>query len=203
MTLYKVLDVSKTATQHEIKRAYRRKAKLCHPDCDGGSAEEFEKVNKAYLILSDPASRQKYDATGDETLAAPDNSRGEILKIIAMALDKAVADAGYVLCNPRLSNLATSMRDIIKKQIDEIEKAQVGISKALGDTEKLLGRFEKKGDKVDFIEAMLRSKCDALQLKMQHNQLPLSQFKAAYDMLKDVKFNAESAQDTVFGQLGM
>lgn len=71
--LYERLGVSKTASQDEIKSAFRRKAKEFHPDMHQGDAkhaaeENFKKVAEAYKVLSDPDMRQKYDAYGYEGL---------------------------------------------------------------------------------------------------------------------------------------
>lgn len=63
--LYAVLGVGPDATQDEIKRAYRRKARELHPDT-GGDEEAFKQVTRAYQILSDPERRARYDRFGDE-----------------------------------------------------------------------------------------------------------------------------------------
>ncbi|KNH09103.1 DnaJ domain-containinging protein, partial [Perkinsela sp. CCAP 1560/4] len=62
---YTLLGVSKTATPEEIKKAYRRKAIEKHPD-QGGSSEEFTKINEAYSVLSDSSKRSMYDQYGSE-----------------------------------------------------------------------------------------------------------------------------------------
>lgn len=69
--LYKILDIDKTASKDEIKKAYRGKAKIYHPDKNKGdkSAEDmFKKVSYAYEILSDDNKKARYDSGGHDAL---------------------------------------------------------------------------------------------------------------------------------------
>ncbi|MFL6569347.1 MAG: DnaJ C-terminal domain-containing protein [Chthoniobacterales bacterium] len=64
---YETLGVSKTASEDEIKSAFRKLARKHHPDVakDKKSAEEkFKQINEAYEVLSDPEKRKKYDQLG-------------------------------------------------------------------------------------------------------------------------------------------
>lgn len=60
MDYYVTLQIEKTATQKEIKKAYKKLALLHHPD-KGGNPEEFKKISEAYLVLSDENRRMEYD----------------------------------------------------------------------------------------------------------------------------------------------
>lgn len=60
MNYYNILGVSKTASAEEIKKAYRKLASQHHPD-KGGDTTQFQKIEEAYRILSDPQKRQEYD----------------------------------------------------------------------------------------------------------------------------------------------
>jgi curved DNA-binding protein len=64
---YKILGVSREATDKEIKKAYHRLAQKWHPDKNPGdsqAAEHFKGINEAYSVLSDPEKRTQYDQYG-------------------------------------------------------------------------------------------------------------------------------------------
>ncbi len=74
---YEVLGVSKTASDDEIKKAYRSLAKKYHPDMNPGdkeAEEKFKEVNQAYAVLSDAEKKARYDQFGPE--AAEGNGYG-------------------------------------------------------------------------------------------------------------------------------
>jgi hypothetical protein len=75
---YKVLGVKRTASKSEVKSAYRKLARLRHPDVNGGSeraAREFALLSRAYRVLIDPQERAYYD----EQLTAQSDSGYSIL----------------------------------------------------------------------------------------------------------------------------
>jgi molecular chaperone DnaJ len=63
---YEILGVERTASDAEIKRAFRKLAQQWHPDVNSGAeaAERFKEINEAYQVLADPQRRQIYDVMG-------------------------------------------------------------------------------------------------------------------------------------------
>ena len=66
---YKILGVPKTATEKEIKAAFRKLARKHHPDVNKGDARaeaKFKEINEANEVLSDPEKRRRYDQLGSD-----------------------------------------------------------------------------------------------------------------------------------------
>ena len=61
---YNILGVAKNASKDEIKKAFREKAHLYHPDKPGGDEKKFKEINEAYQVLGNDEKRQQYDQFG-------------------------------------------------------------------------------------------------------------------------------------------
>jgi DnaJ-class molecular chaperone len=95
---YETLGVAHTATDDEIKRAYRRLARRYHPDGESADADAFVQVKDAYELLSDPQRRDAYDAsrTKQPRRPAATVSRKTHVRRSGTAVDIAV-DVGEVV----------------------------------------------------------------------------------------------------------
>ena len=72
---YEVLGVPRTATEDDIKKAYRKLARKFHPDVNPGDTtaeEQFKDIGEAYAVLSDPDKRKRYDQLGENWKAGAD-----------------------------------------------------------------------------------------------------------------------------------
>ena len=77
---YKILGIEKNATQEEIKKAYRKLARKYHPDLnpnDKDAKKNFQQINEANEVLSDPEKRKKFDQYGADWKHAEEFERGQ------------------------------------------------------------------------------------------------------------------------------
>ena len=72
---YDVLGVRRDASQEEIRQAYRKLVRTYHPDLnkDPGAEDRFKDISEAYSVLSDPATRARYDAFGPDFRQVPED----------------------------------------------------------------------------------------------------------------------------------
>lgn len=77
---YKILGITKTAKDDEIKKAYRKMALRYHPDKNKtiGAEEKFKEVAEAYEVLSDKKKRDVYDKYGEEGLKGNHGKQSEL-----------------------------------------------------------------------------------------------------------------------------
>lgn len=105
--LYETLGVGRAAAAHEIKSAFRKAAKRAHPDA-GGNADEFSRLNRAYLVLVDPDRRAEYDRTGKVDEHA-DNSHLAALQVLHQMMDEIIEQVGERICVDVVAEMRRAM----------------------------------------------------------------------------------------------
>lgn len=132
---YEVLGVPRDADAAAVKSAYRRKAQDAHPD-KGGEAEDFQRLNRANEILSDPEKRAKYDATGIVDDAANNTEQAALNLINAMLAHVLQGDGDPLTCD-----VVAEMKAAIDGELREAESKKRPLVRAQERIEKMRGRF--------------------------------------------------------------
>mmetsp|Transcript_27078 Transcript_27078/g.62621 ORF Transcript_27078/g.62621 Transcript_27078/m.62621 type:complete len:449 (+) Transcript_27078:103-1449(+) len=81
---YDLLDVGTTATDAELRKAYKKQALRLHPD-KGGNPDEFKRMKEAYDVLSDPQKRNLYDKYGPEVVDLLEGNASPTLVMMALS----------------------------------------------------------------------------------------------------------------------
>ena len=102
---YKILGVDRSASEADIKKAFRKLAHKYHPDVskEKDAEAKFKDVNEAYQTLSDPEKKAAYDQLSAEKEAAlnrrPDGAVSAALRTVLKALTLAEADLILLICS--------------------------------------------------------------------------------------------------------
>lgn len=195
MTLYDDLGVPKDASPDEIKKAHRRGVKKHHPDT-GGDREQFDKVQRAFVVLYDPARREKYDRTG-ETEQQPDNELAKVSELIMQAFDKAVQNN---LDRFEYVDLADSTRIILRDSLRHHEKKIQETTVGLEALEKILRRVKYKGKKHDIIGNVLRQRIQSTRQGLDQMTRDKKMVEAAILYAKSFAYSFDQA---TYAQAGL
>ena len=135
---YRILGIKKSATEEEIKLAYKKKAHKHHPD-KGGNQDDFQKITNAYELLMDPVKRAHYDKHGT---ILDDNRTHRVHRIISKIFN--IGDADSVKSPwERLLQLIDAMKLGITRLNDKI--------KVIKEDHKVLSASDEAGNVVDVI----------------------------------------------------
>lgn len=153
--LYSLLGVRRAATPDQVKAAYRRRALALHPD-RGGDRAAFDRAQLAYEVLSDPARRARYDATG-ETGRPADPARRAALELVAAAVIAAVEGVVSGRGKAEHAHLAEHVRHWLRGKKAEAEKALKGLEAAGAALAEAAGRFTAPDGGENLLAAVARS----------------------------------------------
>lgn len=140
---YELLDVPQDASDEAIQTAYRRAAMKYHPDRNPGDAEaeaKFKAVKDAYEVLSDPAKRAEYDATGSVENINIENEAEQILTTMFLQVCQQIAQA-----QPEMGILggpSPQRTDPIKLVAAQLNQQEGGIMKAQAANNVAIERFK-------------------------------------------------------------
>ena len=205
--LYDVLGVSKAADRKEIRAAYRKIAKSAHPDT-GGSAKMFALVKKAHDILTDDERRRKYDATGDESEAAVDNTLGNAMQCLQVMFDKILQECLQKHVEPTEIDLIEVLRLNIGKDISEAQKNLTTLREMIKVDEKLVKRFSRKKKiaakksrelppNFDVFENLIKGRLTALNTRISQLEDHVSKSEYVLELIDDYIYKKDEVRSNV------
>lgn len=183
---YKTLGVEKDAGPDDVKRAYRKRAKKTHPDV-GGKSEEFEKVQRSYMILSDPARRKRFDETGQDEERPIDDPMVPVLALVSKMIMEFMT-AGEALIGVNAIEL---MQDSLDKNLVEIANHITKTNAEIGKLEKMQKKFKRKGKGENMIAKILDGYMGPLKMQVLDAEKAMIDHRRTKEFLRDYDFTPD------------
>lgn len=183
---YKTLGVLPDATAERIKHAYRRLARKYHPDVskEEDAHEKFQKVQRAYDVLSDPDWRKHYDEKGTDAREDADVAARDLLAtVLKQTLIRSI-DVPWV----SMTNVANLILDEMQ---DQINKQLHGCQSLLKKIDKHSGRMRTKEGILNMHEEIVHAERARAQAMAERHPGMLATIKAARLLLKDYESEAQ------------
>lgn len=191
MSLYDDLGVGKDASFDEIRSAYRRRARECHPDL-GGDRAEFERIQNAHDVLADAERRARYDQSGD-TSEEPDHRFQELTSVIIAAFDHVLTQAGTKF---REHDLIVHTRGVLRGQKRGIAASIETARGELAKLEELVERLKFEGAGPDILTGTLRQRIRNQEEWIQTAERKIEQIDQAVEYLGAYGFDWRRAELT-------
>lgn len=134
---YEVLGVNEDATEDEIKKAYKTKAKKCHPDIAKDDGEEFKELSWAYELLKDGEMRAHYDQFGMDPNSKESMRLVEIMNALCIVFDE--ISKSVSADELEKFDLIGVMKNGIRLKIEAIE----GLINMLSEQKEKIEKFQK------------------------------------------------------------
>lgn len=191
MSLYDDLGLRPDASDAEIKAAHRRAAKRHHPDA-GGKREDFERVQRAALILRDPDKRERYDRDGTvEDEATVDRELQGAVSLMNEVFQAALATSPSL----ERTDIIGGAKAMLAESIRHVEQQQAGERKAKAKFEKAAKRLRHKGKGPNMLGQIIADQITACQGQIERLALNLAAHKRASTLLDEYDWTVDAAPD--------
>lgn len=167
MNLYELLGVSREATADELKKSYRERSKVLHPD-KGGDPEEFKKLSEAYAILSDVEKRARYDAgeSADSISKVKVSFEDQVMRGLVELFTQIVAKV-----DTRFINIVEEMRANLRHNIGQLEVNIKNVEARRERLESAVKRIKNpNGDNVFIASALAQIENTRLEIQEYENR---------------------------------
>lgn len=193
MNLYSILGVARGAALDAIKRAFRQRVRVHHPDA-GGSAEAFAQLKLAYDVLSDDERRKRYDETGE----VHDTSMESHLHSVAMSvLSRLTLDMITAHDDPSVLDLKEIGTQQLQASINKMREQLHAFDEALRRATKLQGRWSSdQGPNV--LESMVAHQREELQRSKANVEGQIEAYQLAIKILESHEFKPAMTQGNMY-----
>lgn len=189
MSLYDDLGLAPDATDAEIRAAHRRAAKRHHPDA-GGKREEFERVQRAALILRDPAKRERYDRDGTvDDDATIDRELQGAVSLMNEVFQAALSTAPSLERIDIIGGAKTMLGESIRHVEQHKGKARAEMRKF----EKAAKRLQHKGKGPNMLGQIIDDQIKSCQAQIAACDINISAHKRAQTMLDEYDWAVDAA----------
>ena len=197
MTHYEILGVAVDATPEQLNRAFRKRARECHPDHHPGKEDEYKAVSQAYEILADVDRRTHYDRTGNADMPDITGEATAALAAVFFELLSAIEAAGQ---NPEKRDLVAELKAGISLSIKRHKEAIVEAAKHIKQAKAVAARFvvkNKPGADINdnILAGMALSGVRAAEEAVAKAQHYLAVLEHALTMLKDFVYNFDKTPE--------
>jgi len=192
--LYKILGINSKAHKKDIKKAYREKAKIHHPDHKGNS-NDFSKISIAYSVLINDEKRKFYDKTGQIDLNTQDKAKKIaydrlcqlFLEIVTKRKDSIFKEDVFAF-----------LRKIISHQIDQCKNSMQDVEQEEKYLKKLKKRIKCKEKRINIFKVVIEEKIKTCRLTVSQRKFDLKILAEMKIILNDFRFDYDKAERSFY-----
>lgn len=184
--LYALLGVQRDATTAQSRTAYRKAAKMAHPDQPSGSKEKFGALKLAHDILTDDERRKKYDETGDASEKQPNNKQADMMNALGQYLMEALGRP-----DAETTDLVAYMTKRINGQILENMAKLSQVQDQIAHLKRMRKRFKAKKGKEDVLGLMVDNMIGGADVVIATTKRNIESLQEIAKVIQDHTFAAD------------
>ena len=198
MDLYKTLKIKRSATPEQIKKAFRKRSMISHPD-RGGDQRDFEQIVLAYKILGDPQKKARYDTTGEYDVGV-NKIFSEAMELIYSVFGNLIGEVIKHSASIKDQDMVQHLKNCIAANLDNLSKEMLGLHQGKKILEDALDRFTPIEGEDNLLDPMVRNHLMGLERTMKQNEHIQEINKEALRIIKMYKFKVDKKkQEYIFG----
>ena len=186
--LYDLVGVPSDASQDDIKKAFRRKAREYHPDNGGGDPAKMVELNAAYAILKDPEKRAKYDRDGISTFEAEKTHIPEGYEQLHSAFREVTQNgpSPFMRADFTAADLVKKIQDYLRKKSEKNAESLVKAREGIDKLRHYLERMDAPDD--SWLVRAIEADILAMEGTLQSGEMEQRALEGALNLLEGHKY---------------